>query len=341
METRIITRTEPVCQIPGWQNTLAHAFTRVDELLEYLQLDVKRLATGPLSTPAFGLRVPRPFAALIEKGNPDDPILRQLLPGTDETSQVAGYAPDPVGDLETEAIPGLLHKYHGRVLLIASGACGIHCRYCFRRHYPYSDSAAGRDSWKQAIDYIKNARDIDEVILSGGDPLTLSDERLSHLLEALGKIPHLKRLRIHSRLPVVIPERITPALLDALNQSPLQTLLVLHINHAAEISPALGRQTAELKKAGITLLNQSVLLKGVNDQESTLCDLSHALFDADILPYYLHLLDKVSGAAHFEVEDHRAIALHRAISAKLSGYLVPRLVREISGEPCKRPVYKI
>lgn len=341
METRIITRTGPGCQIPSWRNTLAHAFTRVDELLEYLQLDPEQLIKAPSNSPSFGLLVPRPFADLIEKGKPNDPILRQLLPVAEEAHQVPGYAFDPVGDLETEAIPGLLHKYHGRVLLMASSACGIHCRYCFRRHYPYNDAGAGRDNWKRAIDYIKGTHDIDEVILSGGDPLTLSDERLSPLLEALGKIPHLRRLRIHSRLPVVIPERITPALLDTLGQSPLQILLVLHINHAAEISPSLEKQTAKLKKAGITLLNQSVLLKGVNDEEGTLCHLSHALFNADILPYYLHLLDRVSGAAHFEVADHRAIALHRAISEKLPGYLVPRLVREISREPCKRPVYEI
>lgn len=338
MKARIIPRIEPACQISNWQTTLAQAFTQVDQLLEYLQLDNKSLDSDLPHAPAFGLRVPLPFAELIEKGNPDDPILRQLLPCADENLQVAGYSSDPVGDLETEAIPGLLHKYQGRVLLIASGACGIHCRYCFRREYPYGDSVAGRDQWIGALDYINNAIDIDEVILSGGDPLTLSDERLIHLLNELGKIPHLKRLRIHTRLPVVIPERITNTLLASFERSPLQIILVLHINHAAEISPALKRQTSALKKVGVTLLNQSVLLKGVNDSERTLCNLSQGLFDANILPYYLHMLDKVGGAAHFEVSDQQALRLHQAIVAKLPGYLVPRLVREISGKPGKQPL---
>ncbi len=243
-----------------------------------------------------------------------------------------------MGDLATEVVPGVLHKYHGRALFIATGACGINCRYCFRRHYPFSDSSANHSQWEQALEYLQRNREINEVILSGGDPLTLSDQRLTKLLDLLEKIPHLQRLRIHSRLPVILPQRLTPELVTQLDDSRFHSTLVLHINHAAEISNPLIRGLALVRTNRTTLLNQSVLLRGVNDSTGELIKLSEKLFEAGVLPYYLHLLDRVEGAAHFEVDETHAIELHKALRLRLPGYLVPRLVRETAGEKSKSPV---
>jgi EF-P beta-lysylation protein EpmB len=334
----MIPRTATAWQTPEWQIALAGAFSSVEELLGYLDLDrsqIPELKTGPSR---FGLRVPRGFAALIEKGNPNDPILRQILPiGAEERLQ-PGFTADPVGDLVTQGRPGLLHKYYGRALLIASEACAVHCRYCFRRHYPYRESTASRGRWQQALDYLHQDRSIEEVILSGGDPLTLSDDRLEALLIQLAAIPHLRRLRIHSRLPVVIPERMTPKLVELLTGGRLDAILVFHINHSAEMSEAFRQRIGPLSSTCITLLNQSVLLAGVNDSADTLAELSHSLFRSGILPYYLHQLDRVQGAAHFEVPDRRALEINCALRARLPGYLMPRLVREKAGELSKIPL---
>lgn len=334
----MIHRTESVWQTPSWQISLANAFTRVDEFIEYLELDKKLLPEARMAARHFGLKVPRAFAALIEKGNPDDPILRQLLPIGAELARHPAFNRDPVGDLATEQTPGMLHKYHGRLLLVTSGACGTNCRYCFRRHYPYSSSSAGRDQWQHALAYIAAHKEVTEIILSGGDPLALSDTRLAELIQALEEIPHLTRVRIHSRLPVAVPERLTPELLKWFTGSRLTPVLVLHINHSAEISDALGSALLPLREAGTTLLNQSVLLRGVNDSTEQLSELSEALFTNGILPYYLHLLDRVEGATHFEVPEDHAKELHRTLRERLPGYLVPRLVRETAGEKAKLPV---
>lgn len=335
----MIHRIEPVCQTPLWQQSLANAFCDVDAFVEFLQLDRSLLPAARAAAKQFGLKVPREFAQLMRKGDPDDPLLRQVMPIGAESLPVPGYVSDPVGDLDKAIIPGVLHKYRGRLLLIAHSSCAVNCRYCFRRHFPYQESTAYRQHWQQACDYIDRTEGVDEVILSGGDPLSLSDTRLAELIKRLGELKQLKRLRIHTRLPVVIPSRLTTTLTNLLATSGLQPVVVLHINHAREISPELVTGLAQLKQAGITLLNQSVLLKGVNDCAKTLCTLSLALFEAGVIPYYLHLLDRVAGAAHFEVDLQQAQHLQESLRANLPGYLVPRMVREVAGETAKQPVF--
>jgi EF-P beta-lysylation protein EpmB len=307
------------------------------ELLQVLELD---RCLGPAHTAAgcFPLRVPRGFVARMGRRNPHDPLLRQVLPLEDELHTAPGYVSDPVGDRTAIRAPGLLHKYHGRALLIATQACAVHCRYCFRRHFPYRDNHAAGNGWRTAMEYVASQPTIQEVILSGGDPLVLNDERLQNLVARLANIQHLKRLRIHSRLPVVIPERITNALLRSLTRTRLRTAVVIHINHPQEIDPKVHSALSRMRSSGIPVLNQAVLLRGVNDEVDTLMGLSTALFEAGVLPYYLHLLDKVQGAAHFAVEDTIALHLHRQLSAKLPGYLVPRLVRDAPGTSAKLPL---
>jgi len=232
-------------------------------------------------------------------------------------------------------VPGVLHKYHGRVLLMATGACAVHCRYCFRRHFPYAEANPVVDRWRQALDYIAGDDSIAEVILSGGDPLSMSDRRLADLTRRLDAIPHLRRLRLHTRLPIVLPERVNDELLDWLGATRLKTAVVVHANHANEIDSSVIAALSRLKASGAELLNQSVLLRGVNDSTEALMALSEKLFEAGVLPYYLHLLDKVQGAAHFEVEETAARCLMAELSRQVPGYLVPRLVREIPGAPGK------
>jgi EF-P beta-lysylation protein EpmB len=286
----------------------------------------------------FALRVPRGFVARMRPGDRRDPLLLQVLPDHRETGEVPGYGPDPLGEAAAMATPGLLHKYQGRVLLTLTGACGIHCRYCFRRHYPYAEANPAGSHWAEACAYIAGHTDIHEVILSGGDPLSLSDARLAGLYAELAAIPHLQRLRLHSRLPVVLPERITDGLLDALTGTRLDPVLVVHANHANEIDAEVRAALRRVVAAGIPVLNQSVLLRGVNDSAERLCALSEALFAAGALPYYLHQLDAVQGAAHFAVDDATAGALLAEVRNRLPGYLVPRLVRERAGEPAKSPL---
>jgi len=271
-------------------------------------------------------------------GDPADPLLRQVLPLQLETQPHAGYSTDPVGDLQALAQPGLLHKYQGRALLLATAACAVHCRYCFRRHFPYSASEASPGGWQPALDHLAASPDIREVILSGGDPLSLSDQRLAALVHRLEQIPHLQRLRIHSRLPVVLPARVDEALTAWLGATRLQTIVVIHANHPNELDTEVATSMARLRATGVTLLNQSVLLRGVNDDCTTLVALSEQLFAAGVLPYYLHLLDKVQGAAHFDVSEREALALHQAMLVNLPGYLVPRLVREQAGAHYKIPL---
>lgn len=304
----------------------------IQALLEYLQLTPEQVGYSEQAARAFPLRLPASLLARIQKGDPQDPILRQVLPTTSELHQVPGFGTDPVGESGYSPAPGLLHKYPGRALLITTGACAINCRYCFRRHFPYEEQ---EPSLQQALAWLEQREDIHEVILSGGDPLTLSLRRLTQLWQQLAQIPHLTRLRIHSRQPIVSPDCLTPDLLALLAQPRFDTVLVVHSNHAAELTDEVAQALAPLRAAGITLLNQSVLLKGINDEVDTLKALSERLFAVGVLPYYLHQLDRVQGAAHFAVTDEKALELHHALRDSLSGYLVPKLVVELPGRSAK------
>jgi EF-P beta-lysylation protein EpmB len=332
----IIPRSRDGEHAPAWRRELAAAVTRPAELLALLGLPEEPAAE--FGARLFAQRVPRGFIARMRPGDRHDPLLLQVLPDALETREVPGYGPDPLDEATAMAAPGLLHKYRGRVLLTLTGACGIHCRYCFRRHYPYAEANPAGGHWAETRAYIAGDTDIHEVILSGGDPLSLSDARLAGLIVDLAAIPQLKRLRIHSRLPVVLPERITAELLEALSGGRLDTVLVVHANHANEIDTDVRAALRRVGAAGIPVLNQSVLLRGVNDDADRLCALSEALSAAGVLPYYLHQLDAVQGAAHFAVDDAKALALLAELRSRLPGYLVPRLVREQAGEPAKTPL---
>lgn len=303
-----------------------------------LALDPASLPEAARASQSFPLRVPRGFVARMRRGDPRDPLLLQVLPTGAELRPVAGFTADPVGDLASREATGLLHKYAGRALLIATGACAVHCRYCFRRHFPYGEETASSRDWREALERLREDPSLSEVILSGGDPLSLSDRRLRQLTDELRTIPHIRRLRIHTRYPVVLPERVDEGLLQWLASLPIQCVVVIHANHAREIDAEVRRACLALGSAGATVLNQSVLLAGVNDSVDALADLSEALFDMRVLPYYLHVLDRVQGAAHFDVSEDTALALHAGLLERLPGYLVPRLVREVPGAASKTAV---
>lgn len=329
---------EPVPHERRWQRLLADAITDPAELCAALDLDPALIAPAFAAAGQFPVRVPRGYVARMRRGDPRDPLLLQVLPAAAELIATPGYGNDPVGDLASRSGPGVLHKYDGRALLVATGACAVHCRYCFRRHFPYAEESALHGGWQAALEHVRADTTIAEVILSGGDPWSLNDRRLQQLTDALQELPHVRRLRVHTRYPVVLPERVDAGLLRWLSDLRLQKVVVIHANHANEIDEHVTRACAELKQAGATLLNQSVLLAGVNDSVEALADLSEALFAAGVLPYYLHVLDKVQGAAHFDVNEDCALGLHELLAARLPGYLVPRLVREIAGAPAKMPV---
>jgi len=321
-----------------WRHELARAYTDVGSLLGALGLDPAQVPDLDPQPGDFQLLVPRQFAALMDAGDPADPLLRQVLPLGVEHRSAEGFVPDPVGDGPATRAPGLIQKYRGRALLIAHGACAVHCRYCFRRHFDYRALGAQGPRIESAIDLIAADPTLSEVILSGGDPLLLDDPALGTLLQRLDTIGHLQRVRLHSRLPVVLPERITDALCAQLRGLRLPTVLVIHANHARELAEPCAAALARLKAAGVTLLNQSVLLAGVNDRADTLAGLSERLFAIGVLPYYLHQLDAVQGAAHFAVPDARALVLEAELRGRLPGYLVPRLVREVAGDAAKGPL---
>jgi len=321
-----------------WQAELARAVKDPAELLRMLGLSSDLLPQAHRAAELFPLRVPRGFVARMRTGDALDPLLLQVLPLGRELEDVPDFSTDPVGDLAAMTVPGVLHKYHGRVLLVLTGACAVHCRYCFRRHFPYSEANPATDHWSAALDYIRADRSISEVILSGGDPLALSDARLAELVAQLDAIPHVQRLRIHTRVPVVLPERVDAALLHWLGATRLAVVIVLHVNHANELDDTTRAAFAQLEHAGVRLYNQSVLLRGINDHAQVLQDLSEALFAARVTPYYLHLLDRVSGAAHFDIPEAQARALLDEVHTRLPGYLVPRLVREQAAAPYKTPV---
>ncbi|MGZ8162224.1 MAG: EF-P beta-lysylation protein EpmB [Methylobacter sp.] len=320
----------------SWQQQLAEAFNKIEDLCDYLKLSLDDLPISIAAIEDFPLRVPLSFAASMEKGNPHDPLLRQVLPVNEEMLVYPGFSSDPVGDIQAAAQTGVLHKYHGRVLFINTGSCAINCRYCFRRNFPYSDLQLTKQKEIAAIQYIQEDSSISEVILSGGDPLLLNDARLAHLIQQLSAIKHLKRIRIHSRLPVVLPARITDELISTLVRSPVQIVVVIHCNHANEINERVILVCKSLKENGIIIFNQSVLLKGVNDNAAALCDLSEKLFTHGIIPYYLHLLDKASGTGHFDVTEAEALMLIKQVQDTLPGYLVPKLVKEQRGAASKQ-----
>lgn len=321
----------------NWLKQLANGISDPTKLLEQLDIDPTPWQSGFAARSLFAQRVPLSFVERMEKGNIHDPLLRQVLPVIEEFEQPRGYVTDPLGEQDNEQ-PGLLHKYRNRVLLIVKGGCAINCRYCFRRHFPYQDNKGSKAVWQQSLNYIAEHPELNEVILSGGDPLMAKDHELSWLVEQIASIKHIKRLRIHTRLPVVLPSRVTPELCATLQRPRLQVVLVTHINHANEINQEVTQAMAELKLAGVTLLNQGVLLKGVNDDVDTQVALSNRLFEAGILPYYLHVLDKVQGAAHFYVSDERAREIMAGLIEQVSGYLVPKLTREQSGKKSKTPL---
>ncbi len=321
-----------------WQTELAGALKEPVELLQRLDLSPEQIPTDVDVEAAFPFRVPLSYVERMRPGDPRDPLLMQVLPLRRERQPATGFGPDPVGDLAAMSVPGVLRKYQGRALLIVTGACPVHCRYCFRRHFPYASGQAARQDWEPALTYLAGDPTITEIILSGGDPLSLSDRRLAGLMARLEAIAHLRRLRVHTRMPVVLPARVDRPLTDWVAASRLHPVFVLHSNHPNEISAEVRRAFGRLADAGATLLNQSVLLRGVNDSARTLAALSESLFESRVLPYYLHQLDRVQGAAHFAVDDARAVSLLHGLRVRLPGYLVPRLVRESPGLAFKLPL---
>lgn len=325
--------------IAAWQALLKNGVEKVTDLLEQLALDKQYWQTmGIDDTSTFKLRVPQGFVNRMQPGDPTDPLLLQVLPLMAETMTVPNYSRDPLKEKTQNPVPGLLHKYKSRVLLTMTGACAINCRYCFRRHFPYDENNPGRQGWQAAIDYIKQDARIKEVIFSGGDPLILPDATLASFSKQLAAIPHLTTLRIHTRLPIVLPERINNEFLGWFAHSRLKPVLVTHANHPNEIDQSVANAAKRLQEAGVLVLNQSVLLKNINDNPSVLATLSEKLFACHIIPYYIHLLDKVEGAAHFDLPEATAIAIHQELIRLLPGYLVPKLVCEIGGEASKTSV---
>lgn len=322
----------------NWQSELSQTIREPLELLRLLELEPDLFPATQEAGREFPVHVPRGFAARMAKGDPHDPLLLQVLPLAQELEPIAGCNKDPVGDLTAMQAPGVLHKYRDRVLLITTGACAIHCRYCVRRHFPYARANAAAQQWLAALEYIRHHPAVTEVVLSGGDPLVNDDDRLRLLIDPLTRIPHLKRLRIHTRIPIVLPQRIDDSLLNVIGNIPLKTLVVVQVNHANEINGPVRQALARLKQADIVLLNQSVLLKGVNDNSHRLAELSETLFDAGVMPYYIHMLDEVAGAGHFTVKAAAARRIFHELRQHLPGYLVPRLVREQAGDPYKKPV---
>lgn len=318
-----------------WQTALANAIKQPTVLLAQLGLSDKLQVIDADAIKNFPLRVPQAYVNKMRHGDKNDPLLRQVFPLLDEGYDVANFVADPVGDNLAVTSPGILQKYQGRALLLTTGACAIHCRYCFRRHFPYGDSNPLASQWQQTLSNIADDISITEVILSGGDPLSLTDNKLAMMVADLENIPHLKRLRIHTRLPIVLPERVDEHLLSWITSSKLHVIMVIHANHANEIDSIVQQALNKLRLAGCQLLNQTVLLKGINDSSQELYDLSERLSEVGVMPYYLHLLDKVSGASHFDVTEQRGIELIAEIRKILPGYLVPRLVREQQGEASK------
>ncbi|EMC7871761.1 EF-P beta-lysylation protein EpmB [Acinetobacter baumannii] len=327
-------------QEQNWQSQLSDLITDPLELLNLLELSTDQLLSGAiLASEKFKLRVPRAFVGKMNAKDPLDPLLLQVLPHHLELEEHPEFVTDPLGEEAANQLPGVLHKYKSRFLLTLTGACAVHCRYCFRRHFPYQENLPKNKDWLNIKNYIESNPDINEVILSGGDPLTLSNRKLTLWLERLSSLKQVKILRIHSRVPIVIPNRIDEELISLLKNSRLRIILVVHSNHASELDDFTCSKLLQLSEHHITVLNQAVLLKGVNDSAQILTDLSYRLFEARVMPYYLHVLDKVKGAQHFDLIPSEIDAIYQDVLASLPGYLVPKLVREIAGEKNKTPLF--
>ena len=326
---------QPFAATPEWKQSLGNLLRDPEELCDLLDLQGDDRADVKAACGEFPLRIPRPYLSRIKSGDLQDPLLLQALPQAAELTETLGYVSDPLEEAEFTPVQGLLHKYHGRVLVVLNGSCAIHCRYCFRRHFPYQEHQISAQHWQDILQYIASDDSINEVILSGGDPLTCNDKILAKRCEDLAEISHVKTLRLHTRLPIMIPKRIDEACLSWMKASRLQIVMVIHCNHAQEIDAEVQGVLEDLANAGVVLLNQSVLLRGINDSVEALEALSRRLFECRVLPYYLHLLDKVLGAAHFDVAEPEARQLRDELSAKVAGYLVPRFVRELANEDSK------
>lgn len=323
----------------SWQEELANGFKNPQELLDYLGLDAASVNLSEAAHQAFNTRVPRGFAAKMRAGDINDPLLMQVLPISNEMLDIPGYSKDPLLEIgENNPIEGLLHKYPSRVLLTLTRGCAVHCRYCFRRHFDYQNNTPGKSGLPAMLDYIRANPAIKEVILSGGDPLLLPDDSLKIIIEQIAALDSVEILRIHTRMPIVLPSRMTTGLIKILQETRLQTLCVVHCNHPNELDNVIENQMRALAQSGTMVLNQSVLLKGINDDADILCALSYKLLKTGILPYYLHVLDKIAGAAHFDLEEKIACDLHETMRKSLPGYLLPRLVREVPGELSKMSV---
>lgn len=332
----VSTPSSPVraCQT-AWQEAVRTAVRDGADLCRRLQLPLQYAEAATLAARTFPVFAPLPFVAKMRPGDPQDPLLRQVLPLAEELEETAGYADDPVGDRLAARQPGVLQKYNGRALLITTGACAVHCRYCFRRYFPYEEVKRSPREWAAIVAQLAADGSLEEIILSGGDPLMLTDSRLAGLARQLAEITHLRRLRVHTRLPIMIPQRVTAELVDWLRGTRLTPIVVVHANHPRELDEPVGHALGQLVDAGIPVLNQAVLLRGVNDRLETLRELSRRLLDLRVMPYYLHQLDKVSGAAHFAVPEERGRQLVAQLRDQLPGYAVPRYVQEIPGAPSK------
>ncbi len=320
----------------SWQSEIATAFRHPRDLLQFLEL---KECADILEESGFPFLVSRAFANRMVKGDPLDPLLLQVIPSRQEAIHQEGYTADPVGDLQASLTPGLLQKYKHRALVITTGACAIHCRYCFRRDFPYYDQQSSHSRWPSQLSHLREDSSIEEVILSGGDPLMLSNDRISKILEDLETLPHIQRIRFHTRMPVVLPSRIDQELALILQKSSRQLIMVIHSNHPNELDKAVENSLDTLRQSGVTLLNQAVLLKGINDNPDTLISLSKRLHESHVLPYYLHALDHATGTAHFDVAVDKALELMDRLRDSLPGYLVPKLVQEIPGKSSKTPLF--
>jgi len=340
MKIEVLTTSGSAGDSPAhtWRHALAKAVRDPAELIERLQLPAALREPANRAAELFPLLVPESYLARMQPGNPRDPLLLQVLPLDEETRSVPGFTADALDESAFRLAPGLLQKYAGRALLIATGTCAVHCRYCFRRHYSYGEEPRRWDDWEPALQAIAEDTSLREIILSGGDPLMLSDRRLSRLCRALDEQPHLQRLRLHSRLPIVLPERITPALLEGLRGLRMQPIIVVHANHPHEIVADCADALRMLVDSRVMVLNQAVLLRGINDDADVLAELSERLVNLGVIPYYLHQLDRVSGTAHFEVSEEVGRELIHRLRRRLPGYAVPQYVREIPGEEYKVPL---
>lgn len=321
-----------------WRTELASAIRNPAELLRRLKLPASLIDSADDASKLFPLLVPESFLRRMQPGDANDPLLRQVLPVAEEFDEVPGFTQDALEESSYRAAPGLLHKYEGRALLIAFGACAVHCRYCFRRHYPYETEPRRMSDWQPALDRIAADESLHEILLSGGDPLMLSDRRLAELGGAIDAIPHVRRIRIHTRLPIVLPSRVTAEFIDLLTRLRTTPVVVVHANHPNEIADDCAEALRRLSATGLTVLNQSVLLRRINDSADRLAELSERLIDVGVLPYYLHQLDRVAGVAHFEIAESRGLEIVEQLRRRLPGYAVPRFVREVSGEPYKVPL---